>query len=124
MEKIIYKGVTFSNYRKDKTFRLNNLELVKQDLLNHIFTRKGERVMMPDFGTRIQDLIMEPLDEFNLLKIRQDLYNVFNYDPRVKILNFQVNPLYEEKAVVAIAELKYIELDLTDILEIRLEFEN
>lgn len=123
MEKIFYKGISFSNYREDKTFRLTNIDLVKQDLLNHIFTRKGERVMMPDFGTRITDMLMEPLDEFLLLQIEQELMEVFNYDPRVNLINFQIDPLYEEKAVVALAELEYIELDLTDILEIQLEFE-
>ena len=30
--------------------------------MNHFGTRKGERVMVPEFGTIIYDMLMEPMD--------------------------------------------------------------
>ena len=40
---------------------LTGRELVVEDLMNHIMTRKGERVMMPTYGSIIHDMIFEPL---------------------------------------------------------------
>ena len=42
---------------------LTGKDLVIEDLMNHIMTRKGERVMMPTYGSIIHDLIFEPLTE-------------------------------------------------------------
>ena len=43
-------------------FKLTDVDLVKRDLLNHFNTRRGERVMNPEFGTIIYDLLMDPQD--------------------------------------------------------------
>lgn len=124
MTKTYYRGITLRGYDENKSLRRRNVELVKQDLLNHIFTRKGERVMMPMFGTRVPDMLMEPMDARSLSIIRNDLFEVFTYDPRVVLRDLQVVPLFDEKAVVALADLRYIELDFFDRMDIRLEFEN
>ena len=124
MRKAFYKGITFRGFDENKSFRRTEVELVKQDLLNHIFTRRGERIMMPTFGTRIPDLLMEPMDTTSLFIIRNDLLEVFNYDPRVNLRELRIDPLFEERAVIAIAELDYLELRFTDSFDIRLEFES
>lgn len=124
MRKAFYKGITFRGFDENKSFRRTEVELVKQDLLNHIFTRRGERIMMPTFGTRIPDLLMEPMDNTSLFIIRNDLLEVFNYDPRVNLRELRIDPLFEERAVIAIAELDYLELRFTDSFDIRLEFES
>lgn len=124
MANTYYKGTSFKAYEKSKSARLNDVDLVKQDLLNHIFTRRSERVMIPLYGTRIQDMLMEPLDEASLTIIQTDLLEVFNYDPRVQLLDFTLNPIYEDKAVVAIVDLFYVELEFQDQFAIRLEFES
>ena len=59
----IYKG--FSTVNKIRApYTLTDAELVKTDLLNELNTRQGERVMRPTFGTRIFDILMNPLDEY------------------------------------------------------------
>ena len=58
-----YKG--FSTLTSDKSNQLFDLDLIKQDLVNHFYTRKGERVMNPNFGSVIWDMLYEPLDEHN-----------------------------------------------------------
>ena len=119
----IYRGFSSYEYERAKTFSINDVELVKLDLLNHIFTRRGERVMMPTFGTRIPDLAFEPLDGITLDILEEDLRAVFDFDPRVQLLRLQILPLYDENTVTATAELLYIELDLTGNLDINITFE-
>ena len=56
---IRYKG--FSTIDQTKKFRLTDFELVKQDLLNHFSIRKGEKLMNPNFGSIIWNMLFEPL---------------------------------------------------------------
>ena len=53
----IYKG--FSTIGKIRPpYTVTNGEAVKIDLLNELYTRRGERVMRPKFGTTIYDIIL------------------------------------------------------------------
>lgn len=117
-----YKGFSFKNYQYDKSIVLTDLDLVKQDILNHIFTRRGERVNMPRWGTLIPDLLFEPMDEENIAIMEQEIRNVLLFDPRVEILNLTLTPLYDRGIVVCSALLRYIELNLQDRLDINLIF--
>lgn len=122
MKKIYYRGVTFKNYEKNREFVLTNINIVKQDLLNHMFTKLGERIMMPRFGTRIQDMLMEPMDDISLDIIEHDVRYVLNYDPRVTLLDLEVSPNYDEKTATFSAMLRYNELRLKDRFDIVMEF--
>jgi phage baseplate assembly protein W len=55
-----YKGFSTIN-EANPTSKLFDLELVKQNIINTFYTRRGERVMNPDFGSIIWDLLMEPM---------------------------------------------------------------
>lgn len=123
MAKGLYKGYSSYEYEKTKQFKLADIELVKMDLLNHIYTRRGERVMMPTFGTRIPDMAFEPLDDITLDIIRNDLISVFNFDPRVEVLDLQVVPDYDNNSILAAARLLYIELNMVDTLELNIVFD-
>lgn len=123
MARGLYRGYSSYEYEKNKTLKINDLELVKLDLLNHIFTRRGERVMMPTFGTRIPDLAFEPLDDITLDILRNDLMEVFNFDPRVQVLELVVTPNYDANSVTASARLLYIELNMEDVLNLNIVFE-
>lgn len=119
----LYRGYSTYNYQTSKSFTLTDIELVKMDLLNHIYTRRGERVMMPNFGTRIPEMAFEPLDRITLDIIEEDLRAVFAFDPRVQLLELKVIPLYDNNAVVASARLFYIELNMVGNLDLNIVFE-
>lgn len=123
MTKGLYRGYSSFEYQKTKSFSLTDLELVKMDLLQHIYTRRGERVMMPSFGTRIPDLPFEPLDETTLGIIREDLSQVFSFDPRVNLLSLEIIPDYDNNTVIASARLLYVELNMIDNLNLNIIFE-
>lgn len=63
--------------------KLYDFELIKQDLLNHFNTKKGERLMNPNFGSIIWDLLMEPLTADTREALNQDITEICNSDPRV-----------------------------------------
>jgi len=123
MAKGLYRGYSSFEYQKNKTFALADVELVKLDLLNHIFTRRGERVMMPTFGTRIPDLPFEPLDEITLGILQEDLNTVFRFDPRVELLSLVVTPEYDNNRIICSARLLYIELNVVGNIDLNIVFE-
>jgi phage baseplate assembly protein W len=103
-----------------KGFTLTDVQLINRDLLNHINTIKGERVMMPNFGTRIPLMAFEPLDQATVDVIEEDLRAVFAYDPRVVLLDLAVVMLPDNNAIGAFADLQYVNLGVNHTL--RLEF--
>jgi phage baseplate assembly protein W len=117
-----YKGYSTAAFDVDGTLSLSGIELVKVDLLNHIFTRKGTRIGLPLFGTTIPDLVSEPLDRETIDLVRNELYTVFVYDPRVTPLKIYAVPSYETDSLVVECVLRYNELNLTDVLELDLQF--
>lgn len=123
MAKGLYRGYSSYEYQNNKSFSLTDIELVKLDLLNHIFTRKGERVMMPNFGTRIPDLAFEPLDNYTLSILDEDLRAVFAFDPRVELMALNIIPIPDSNTVIASAKLLYVELNMQGSLDINITFE-
>ena len=79
----MYKGFSTVNSNTEN-FALYDLELIRQDLLNHFHTRQGERLMNPSFGTIIWDLLFEPLTEDVKSAIIENVNTIINYDPRIK----------------------------------------
>ena len=118
-----YKGFSFFQYQYNKSIILTDVKLVNRDLYNHIFTRLGDRVKMPRFGTRIPDMLFEQLDDDLVFDIDRELRNVFEYDPRVELISLNLYPFYDQSTVYAVADLRYIELNLNGRFDIKLEFE-
>ena len=58
---VTFKG--FSSKADKKNFKLYDFEVAKQDLINRLSVRKGERVENPEFGTIIYDTLFEPFTD-------------------------------------------------------------
>ena len=114
------KYLGFSTFGSKRSFQLTGKDLILRDLLNHIYTLRGERVMMPGFGTRIPLMAFEPLDQQTLTAVEEDLKDVVGYDARVKLLDLAVMAMPDHNAIVAFLDLEFVQLGLTETL--RLEF--
>lgn len=119
----LYKGYSTFEFQKNKSLQINDIELVKLDILNHIFTIRGTRVMMPTFGSIIPELAFEPLDEITIDETYSELLDIFNYDPRVELINLTVLPDFDTNSLFVVATLNYIELNTVDDLELNIQFE-
>lgn len=117
--KKFYFGFNTKSYEDNGgEFDSYNVECVERDILNAIFTVKGERVMMPNYGTRIPLMTFEPGDQDSIDVITEDLETVFAQEPRVSVLNLDVIPATEKNALVVVAKLNYLEFNVTKDLAI------
>lgn len=113
----LYNG--FSTLESNKRFRLTDFELVKRDLQNHFNIRKGEKLMNPEFGTIIWDMIFEPLNEESKTTIIQDIKRIVANDPRIAAQNVIVTQ-YERGLQI---ELDLIYIQTNQIAKLAVQFD-
>jgi phage baseplate assembly protein W len=77
-----YKG--FSTIGLQNKWKLEDVELVKRDLMNHFQTRRGERLNNLEFGSRIWEYTFEQMTDELREAIAADVQNIINSDPRVR----------------------------------------
>ena len=77
-----YKGFSSVDETTAQT-QLYDFDLIKQDIINHFKTKKGERLMNPAFGSIIWDLLMEPLTDSVRTALKDDVNTICTFDPRV-----------------------------------------
>lgn len=114
---ITYKGL--STYNRYKKFRLTDFELAKQDLFNHFNIRKGEKLMNPNFGTIIWDVIFEPFTEYVRQAIINDINTIVKADPRIIVSNVLIDE-YEQGIQIEM-ELLYLPTNQVDLMTLRFD---
>ena len=112
-----YRG--FSTYNRVKKFQLTDYELAKQDLFNHFQIRKGEKLMNPNFGSGIWDLLFEPFTEEIRQRIVEDINTVVKYDPRMSVDSVLVTQF--EYGIQVELSLTYIPTNQTDLLNMQFD---
>lgn len=116
-----YKG--FSTVSEiSENFALYDFELIQQDLLNHFHVRQGERLMNPEFGTIIWDLLFEPLTEQLKDLITQNVNTIINYDPRISAS--QVIVTQYESGIQIECVLNYLPYNISQSMQLRFDQNN
>lgn len=108
-----------STYNRVKKFKLTDFELARQDLFNHFHIRKGEKLMNPNFGTIIWDLLFEPFTLNVRDAITADIKAIVAYDPRLSPIAVDVSD-YGHGIMVEI-ELMYVPTNQVAALSVRFD---
>ena len=112
---ILFKGYS----SKTKVRKLQDIDLAKQDLINHFNTKKGERIMDPTFGSIIWSLMFEPYNEVTENAVKQDCIDIVNQDPRWQLNN--VETYSNQNAISVKLNLTYNPTDQQDVLELNFD---
>jgi len=116
-----YKGFSTRNYEEQGgSFDIYNVKCIEEDLLNEIYTTRGERLYMPTYGTRIPILVFEPNDASSMDVIREDLTKVFDNDPRVILEDLAIEQVPDRYMIIAVAKLTFIAFNVTSDLYIEI----
>lgn len=108
----VFKG--FSSPTTGNTQVLTDVNLVKKDLINHFYTRKGEKPMNQEYGFIGHDLIFELDLPGTQSKLETDARRIIETDPRVTEVSIDVQVVSYGYNVVI--ELYFNVLDLVDTL--------
>lgn len=105
-----YKG--FSSKETTRNYKLYDIDLVKQDIINHFYIRKGEKLENPDFGTVIWDMIFEQFTEQVKQIIAKDVEDIINYDPRIAVNEVTVDST--DQGIRVQADITYIPFNINE----------
>ena len=114
---VTFKG--FSSKADQRNFKIYDFECVKQDLINRLSVRKGERVENPEFGTIIYDCLFEPFTEVLKEQILEDITENLNADPRIATEEIIVTEA--DHGIAIQATIKYVPLDITEKLQFKFD---
>ena len=113
----MYRG--FSTVGRNKKFRLTDFELVKQDLINHFYIRKGEKLMNPDYGTIIWNVLHEPFTEELKSVILTDVSSIVTSDPRISV-NSVIITEYQRGIQIELS-LSYLQTNQTNVMNLKFD---
>lgn len=118
----IFKYRGFSSTEFKKNYKLYDFELVKRDLMNHFYIRKGEKLENPNFGTIIWDSLFEQFTPQLREEIAKDVERIINFDKRIKVESISIDST--EIGIRISASLIYIPENLKDNMVIEFDRRN
>ena len=117
-----YRGISTVN-SNSKEFKLYDLALIKQDIVNHFHIRLGEKLENPGFGTIIWDILYEPLTDSLKDIIVQNVTEIVSvHEPRVKVDRVVVDSY--ESGIQIECELTYLEYNISEKLRFTFDQNN
>jgi phage baseplate assembly protein W len=76
---------------KDLTV-LKDQQAVKQAMKNLVLTSPGEKLFQPDVGSKVFQLLFEPLDPFTVDTLRDEITDTLrNYEPRIEVISVEIS---------------------------------
>jgi uncharacterized protein len=83
-------------------------ESIRQSIMIILGTAKGERVMRPDFGCGIYDLVFEMTTASTAGKISQAVREaLLRFEPRIDVIDIQVTPKSDDEGEKIFISIDY-----------------
>lgn len=117
----IYRGISTVNPSNDG-FRLYDLAIIKQDIINHFYIRQGEKLENPEFGTIIWDVLFDPLTDNLKEAIVNNIEDIVNSDPRVAVEDVIVDTYFNGLQIECI--LTFLDYGISEQLKLQFDREN
>jgi len=121
VESRTYKGISTTD-PDTKEYKLFDIGLIKQDIVNHFHIRLGEKLENPGFGTIMWDVLYEPFTESLKETIVKNVTEIINYDPRVTVDKIIVDSY--ESGIQIQCELTYLDYSISEYLQFRFDRNN
>jgi phage baseplate assembly protein W len=133
------KDITGKDFKKSRSFRdistnlvrnpftsdvavVNNADAIKQAVKNLILTAPGEKLFNPKYGSRVSQLLFEPLDPFLVDTLQTEILNTIkNNERRVVVTSLECRPNYDENSLEVTLEYQIIGLPITQTVQFVLE---
>ena len=85
------------NPLNDDLIALTNINAIARSIRNLVFTQRGDIPFKPTLGSRVSELLFEPMDQITSTALREEIRDTIdNFEPRVKLEEVEVVPDYDE----------------------------
>ena len=85
------------NPLNDDLIPLMNANSIARSIRNLVFTSRGDVPFNPVLGSRVSELLFEPMDQITSTALREEIRDTIdNFEPRVRLEEVEVKPDYDE----------------------------
>ena len=101
------------NPLNDDLIVLRNSNAIARSIRNIIFTARGDKPFNPFFGSRVSELLFDPMDQITTLAIKTEIEETIkNFEPRVDLKEVQVDPSYDDNEYSVVINYEIIGIDV------------
>lgn len=101
---------------------VRNDNAIKQAIKNLILTTPGEKPFQPTVGSKVMDMLFEPLDPFTADAVKDEIINTVNqYEPRVELTKVDVTAIPEGNKLNITLEYRIVGLPIVETIEFVLQ---
>ena len=102
-----YSDVNLNVNQSSQSDIVTNIDAIQNSIATILGTRVGTRVFRRDFGSYLEDLLWNPMDDITVGQIKNELVAaIAKWEPRVSLTTATVVPDYPN-------EMYYVRLDYT-----------
>ena len=88
---------------------VKNDNTIKQAVKNLVLTTRGEKPFQMNKGSRVNDLLFEPLDAFTCDAVEGEIINIITqHEPRVVLTEVGTRPIYEGNKIAVTVEYRIV----------------
>lgn len=101
----------------------NDLEAIKNSVRNIFSTRKGQKLLTPEFGSSLEQYLFEPITEIYARAIGDDiLTSLERYEPRIEVLKVLVLPNPDQNQYNISVAYRFLEFKKESVLNILAQY--
>ena len=93
---------------------LKNENAIARAVRNIVLTTPGEKFFDPDFGSSVGEILFENVDDITAVSIEDEIKSCLsNYEPRVEIINVNVDPNFDENQFDVVISYRIVGVDIS-----------
>jgi phage baseplate assembly protein W len=96
-----------------------DIQAIQNSIRNIFTTKKGQKILNPDFGSCLDQYLFTPISKANAKAIGNDILNsVSLYEPRIKINNVIVTPMFDQNQYYIVTHYTILEINKQNVINI------
>ena len=101
------------NPLNDDLIVLKNSNAIARSIRNLIFTNRGDKPFNPFLGSRVSEMLFDPMDQISSVSVRSEIERTINsFEPRVKLEKVTVTPDYDGNQYDVVLKYQIIGIDV------------
>lgn len=101
------------NPLNDDLIVLKNANAIARSIRNLIFTNRGDKPFNPFLGSRVNEMLFDPMDQISSVSVRSEIERTINsFEPRVDLDKVIVTANHDENQYDIVIKYQIIGIDL------------
>jgi phage baseplate assembly protein W len=101
------------NPLNDDLIVLKNANAIARSIRNLVFTSRGDKPFNPFLGSRVSEMLFDPMDSISSVAIRSEIERTIkDFEPRVKLQKVEVTPDYDGNQYDVLIKYQIVGIDV------------